>query len=358
MSMKLVTLMETKFNISNPHEIIKELNQIGKIDSRSLRKSFEDTPPERFDLEVIKKYVSYVFLYPNKRKVQYEPEYWMYRRNISYDEAVELIKQNKIDNGQTKEAFIKRHGEERGLEMYEKFRLTSAYSSSDEWFKEKYGETWEEEKAYAMKRKSKRTVEYWTYRGYSLEDAKIEVSKYQRSTSGVHREYYRQKGYSEDEISVILSKIDKKKLNHKRNTNYLREKYPDTWQEIYLEVSEKYRKRMEELGVWIENDIVDDFKKYKTLVIRYTNQSLLFYGETIENLELRSREFQLDHKYSIKMGFINNIPAEIIGSIVNLEMLPGSINGSKQHKCSITKTHLLTEYKKFKETHESKNDSI
>jgi len=358
MSMKLATLMETKFNISNPHGVLTELKQIGKIDPRSLRKPFEDTPPERFDLEVIKKYVKFVSSFSKSQKIQYEPEYWMYRFNISYDEAVQQMNDHKKNKATSKEGFIKRHGEEKGLEMFNKFQKTSSFSTSDEWFKQTYGDDWEKKKEEDFNKRSKRCVNYWTCRGYSEDEAKLKVLEYQRSTSGVHREYYRQRGYSEDEIAVIFNEIDKKKPNHNRNTKYLREKYPDTWQEIYLEVSEKYRKRMEELGVWIEKDVIDDFKKYRSLVYRYTNQSILFYGETIENLELRSREFQLDHKYSIKMGFINNIPAEIIGSIVNLEMLPGKLNNSKKAKCSITKTHLLTEYKKFKETHESKNDSI
>ena len=68
---------------------------------------------------------------------------------------------------------------------------------------------------------------------------------------------------------------------------------------------------------------------------------------------MRSREFHLDHKYSIKMGFINGIDAKIIGSVVNLEILPNVLNCSKQHKCSISKKYLLNEYKKFKEDYEN-----
>ena len=71
---------------------------------------------------------------------------------------------------------------------------------------------------------------------------------------------------------------------------------------------------------------------------------------------MRSKQFQLDHKYSIKMGFINDIPAEIVGSIVNLEILPGTLNASKKEKCSITKQHLLNQYKIFKENHENQKD--
>lgn len=348
--------MKTKFNTSNPHELVRELKEVGKIDSRSLRKPFEDTPPERFDIEVIKKYIEYVSSNSTNRKLQYTPEYWMYRCNISYEDSVKRVEEHKKSKSTSKDNFIKRHGEEKGLEMFEKFQKTSGYSSSDEWFKKTYGDEWEEKKEYDMRRKSKRCIEYWTHRGYDVETAKFKVSEYQKSTSGLHRDYYRNLGYSEDEIDVIFNEIKKKQKNHHRNTNYLKEKYPDNWKEVYEEVSEKYRKRMEELGIWIEKDIIDDFKKYKSLVNRYTEKSLLFYGDLVENLELRSREFQLDHKYSMKMGFINNIPPEIIGSIVNLEILPARLNNSKKEKCSITKKQLLQQYEKFKESYESKSN--
>lgn len=356
MKIKLTTLMKTKFNISNPHQVLKELKQIGKIDSRSLRKLFEDTSPEKFNFEIVKKYVLYISTHPNKSKIAYEPKYWMYRRNISYEDAVEIINQNKIDNGQTKEAFIKRYGKEKGEDLFAKFQKNSSYPTSNEYFMEKYGDRWEEERNYAMRKKTKRCVEYWTCRGYSLEDAKLKVSEFQQSTSGVHRNYYRNLGYSETEIDIIFKQINNKKKNNIRNTNYLKEKYPDNWKEVYLEVSEKYRKKMEELGLWICKDLVDDFKKYKDLVIRYTNQSILFYKELIENIELRSMDYHLDHKYSIKMGFINDIDPKIIGSVVNIEIIPAKINASKQEKCSITKPQLLKNYKKFTEKYENQKD--
>lgn len=345
--------MKTKFNIPNPHKILKDLKSIGNIDSRSLRKPFEDTPPERFNLEIIKRYVNYVSVHPNPKAVQYEPEYWMYRTNVSYDDALLMVSKHKRTKSTSKENFILRHGEEKGLKMFEKFQKTSAYSSSDEWFQNTYGENWEEKKAYEMRRKSKRCIEYWIYRGYDTEIAKLKVSEYQRTTSGLHRDYYINLGYTEDEIDIIFNEIRKKQKNHHRNTNYLKEKYPDNWKEIYEEVSEKYRKKMEQLGIWIETEIIDNFNKYKSLVNRYTDRSLLFYGNLVENLEMRSKEFQLDHKYSIKMGFINDIPPEIIGSIVNLEILPAKLNNSKKEKCSITKKQLFHQYKKFKESYEN-----
>ena len=56
------------------------------------------------------------------------------------------------------------------------------------------------------------------------------------------------------------------------------------------------------------------------------------------------------------MGFINDIDPKIIGSIVNIEIIPSKINSSKRENCSITKNKLIKEYKKFKENNESKKN--
>jgi len=55
----------------------------------------------------------------------------------------------------------------------------------------------------------------------------------------------------------------------------------------------------------------------------------------------------IDHKYSISKGFQDKISPEIIGSIVNLEILTHSKNSSKGRKCSISLTKLLNDYQNF-----------
>jgi hypothetical protein len=352
MKIKLTTLMKTKFNIPNPHEVVKGLKQVGKISATSLRKPFEDTPLENFDMEVVKKYIKYVEACKNKTTLVYDPNYWMYRCNLTLEEATSKVADAKRDKSTSKDNFIKRHGREKGEKLFLKFQKTSAYSSSDDWFRDKYGDDWQKQKEKHRKKASKRCLNYWTSQGYSEEAAKVKVSEYQQTTSGVHKQYYREKGYAEDEIEVIIHEINKKKRNHRRNTEYLKEKYPDDWREKYKEASNRYRSRMEELGIWIEISIIDDFKKYKTLVNRYTDESTLFYGDLLPNLKSRSKDFHLDHKYSMKMGFINDIPPEVIGSVVNLEILPAKLNSSKRAKCSITKQDLLNKYAEFKQNHE------
>ena len=354
---KICKILTNKFNVTDPKSFIQEIKKTGYVTKnyRFLENIFLELPPEKFNQKIILKLVKFVSEYKkSKISLSYEPMYWSLRKNISLDEAQKIVNDYKSNKSTSKNGFIKRHGKNKGSEMYQTFQKSSAYSSSDEWFIKKYGEKWKEQKEYDMRRKSKRCLEYWTYRGYTLEESKIKVFEYQISTSGVHKKYYEERGYSDEEINVILTHINHKKKNHIRNTKYLKEKYPDSWKEIYLESSEKYRKRMEELGVWIEKSIIDDFKKYKSLVNRYTNESLLFYGELVEKLEMRSKDFHLDHKYSIKMGFINDIDPKIIGSVINVEIIPSKINSSKREKCSITKQQLVKEYTKFKGKNESK----
>lgn len=74
------------------------------------------------------------------------------------------------------------------------------------------------------------------------------------------------------------------------------------------------------------------FKKYKDII----NPS----GQN------RSKNWQVDHKFSISEGFKNNIEPEIIAHYTNLQMLTNIINIKKNDKCSITKEELLDKYEK------------
>lgn len=126
------------------------------------------------------------------------------------------------------------------------------------------------------------------------------------------------------------------------------EKAKETYREKYnsdFYMSSEIRRQKEiEAGRWIPDEQKSDFRKYSDNVWRITrNQEL----ETLENFEKRGRIYEnpeayhLDHKFSIKEGFEEKIPPEIIGSLKNLEMIPGKQNCSKRSKCSITKEELL-----------------
>lgn len=88
-----------------------------------------------------------------------------------------------------------------------------------------------------------------------------------------------------------------------------------------------------------------EWEQYREKVINYTRSSWINYEHLINpNNYDRGKEYELDHKFSITEGFLNNIPPEVIGNHVNLELLPKSINRSKYTKCSISKEDLYERY--------------
>ena len=128
------------------------------------------------------------------------------------------------------------------------------------------------------------------------------------------------------------------------------EKAKETYREKYdsdFYMSSEIRRQKEiESGRWLADEQKSDYERYRESVWRTTNRQDL---ETLENYDKRGRldedenAFHLDHKFSIKKGFEENIPPEIIGSLKNLEMIPGKKNCSKRANCSITKEELLDE---------------
>ena len=89
---------------------------------------------------------------------------------------------------------------------------------------------------------------------------------------------------------------------------------------------------------------VKEYREYHEIVIQETNRSLIEHKKDIPNYHLRGKKHchDLDHKYSILKGFNNNVSPKIVGHWKNLEIMSGSKNRSKQEKCSIELTELLT----------------
>ena len=81
---------------------------------------------------------------------------------------------------------------------------------------------------------------------------------------------------------------------------------------------------------------------------KYTALSVLANKHKIPNIELRGKKhgYSLDHIYSKKQGFIDNVDPEIIGHWSNLRIILESENNSKQAKCDITLEQLLYNYDK------------
>jgi len=91
-------------------------------------------------------------------------------------------------------------------------------------------------------------------------------------------------------------------------------------------------------------DQMSDFIKYKRQIDIFTRKQPLNKLKDYDKKGRFGNSYWLDHMYSKKQGFLDNIPPYIIGNIINLEMLPWRKNNSKNTKCSITKEELFNKY--------------
>lgn len=98
-----------------------------------------------------------------------------------------------------------------------------------------------------------------------------------------------------------------------------------------------------ENGTQINDNLVDEFNNYKIILINRTNTIYRNNKEIINpnNYKRCKKGYHLDHKYSIKQGFLNKIPIEIMSHPCNLEMIKYMDNLKKQDDCSITAEQLL-----------------
>lgn len=95
-------------------------------------------------------------------------------------------------------------------------------------------------------------------------------------------------------------------------------------------------------GLWF---VPDDkhyvqYKKYRRKVQYWTDKQAI---QQLDNYDKRGRfSYHLDHKFSVKMGFLESIPPRVISDIRNLEFIPYKENIRKGWKSSITKEEVLS----------------
>jgi hypothetical protein len=311
----------------------------------------------------------------NKRKSPYDVEWVMERDNVTYDEAVAKVEKFKSDKATSKEKFIKRHGAEKGLKVYQKFALDCSKRYRIDYYLEKYKGDYDravsEYESFLKEQSitSKRTVGYYTKRGYSKDQAIEMVSKHQKMNAGVHIEYYLSRGYSEYDARLIIQDINKRKINKLTYSTLLKHFnlidasnilrfakhcYNKDWSElrVLLDIKSmptldfcKYALEIIKNKIQEYDESLNERDKYYQLVWLYTNLNDL---SLLDNYDLRGRDYHLDHIYSIREGFKNGINPQVIGSIHNLRIIPASENCSKRANCDITIEELLEKFKESK----------
>lgn len=111
----------------------------------------------------------------------------------------------------------------------------------------------------------------------------------------------------------------------------------------YFYCSDECKEKCDKFNRKVDPNQLEKFKQYISLVYRETRKTTLKYGNKIKNLSLRGRKYgyELDHKYSIYDGFINNINPKIISQHNNLQIIPTQKNRAKGIKSSISLNSLL-----------------
>lgn len=79
-----------------------------------------------------------------------------------------------------------------------------------------------------------------------------------------------------------------------------------------------------------------DYINYQRLVKIKTENTIKRNRDKIKNIELRNRKNSIDHKYSVREAFENNIDIDIVSHWKNLEIITIYENSRKNKKCSIT----------------------
>jgi len=123
---------------------------------------------------------------------------------------------------------------------------------------------------------------------------------------------------------------------------------------------EKTRQTRIKNGTQIDESKIDSFHKYKKIVV---NRSTTIYRNNIEEinplkLERGKKLYHIDHKFSVKQGFLNNIPIEIISHPCNLFMIWYMDNLIKQDRCDISLTELLENIKNYNNSVIVKHSSL
>lgn len=100
-------------------------------------------------------------------------------------------------------------------------------------------------------------------------------------------------------------------------------------------------------GNMVPVELRDEYRDYHDKVIKITNKQDL---STLTNIEKRGvigkdeDAHHVDHIFSIYDGFMNDVPADVIGNICNLQCIPGLINIAKRNDSWITLKELYDRY--------------
>lgn len=214
-----------------------------------------------------------------------------------------------LKEGHTLKGFIKKHGVKEGEEIFKKYKEKESYIGSKQYYLDKYGE----------EIGLKKYIKIYKNKGTTL------------------KKYIKKYGEIDGKIKF---KEKKEFMAYTKTLNYFLDKYGE---KIGLEKWLLKNKRMSDSSRSIDVDKIDEYTKYCIDVDKETRLSLQY--NNLNKIELRGKDYHLDHKISKCYGFNNNIDAKIIANIHNLEIISASDNLSKQRHCSQSLDELINKIK-------------
>lgn len=226
-------------------------------------------------------------------------EYWIYIKGLTEDEAkkqVSFIQSNSFDKlvkkvgieeakrqreekrikqtySKSLEYYLEKYGEE-GKELYKKYKENEKKQRSVEVLKEKWGEEKWNEVQNKKSKNSKKRVEWWLKRGFTEEEAKIEITKISKESSKRCKEYWIKKGFSEEEAIQKVSDSQRFFSKEICIQKYGEEEGLKIWQER----QDKWQETL------MNKDDYDDIVASRMTWFGYSKTSQLFFNELLNNL--------------------------------------------------------------------------
>ncbi len=164
--------------------------------------------------------------------------------------------------------------------------------------------------------------------------------------------------------SVKKTCLEKYGVEYVTQTNFYKEKRKEVLLEKYgddkFNNPDKTRTTRIKNGTQINDEVIEGFSDYKKVVMNrtitiYRNNKIII---NPKNLKRSKKEYHIDHLFSIKQGFLQNIPIEIITHPCNLQMIYYKDNLKKQDECWITKDELLNNIISYDKNIEFKHEYL
>jgi hypothetical protein len=231
-------------------------------------------------------------------------EYWIKKYNVSEEEAIKLVSESQTKKSKTK-------------------RKNKPYDTEIKNLADKLSCSIDNAKKIANNRRIKcspRLKQYWINLGKTEEEAKECISEFQKLCSPRTIIYWIKNGYTYNEAI-------EKRANYQDNLSVeaISKKYSINIKEAYLIQQDFILNK----SLQSEDEYYGLYSIYKSKVNKLTEITYNTYKNEIDNNNLRGYDYHLDHIVSIKDGFINEIPAEIIASKFNLKIVTAKQNLSK-----------------------------